>query len=65
MLRIHGLSPEQMGALVRLMADNQSFDEAPPQRGPRAVAGGAAGSDGRGAALRRSGIVPHLRLVQG
>ncbi len=66
MLRIHGLSPEQMGALLRLMADNQGFDEVPPlQPGPRPVSGGAAGDGARGAPSQRSGIEPQLRLVRG
>ncbi len=66
MLRIHGLRPDQMGALLRLMADNQGFDEAPPaRRGLRPVPGGAARRERRSASPRRSGIEPRLRLVQG
>ncbi|MFQ5346359.1 MAG: hypothetical protein ACE5ED_00760 [Rhodothalassiaceae bacterium] len=79
MLRIHGLSGEQLGALLRLMADNQSFediDDAAAGKqsfediddaaaGSKRAQGGTAPGQAVPALPTKGGIARWLRLVQG
>jgi len=33
-MRLYGLTPEQLGAILRLAADNQNFEDEPPAARP-------------------------------
>lgn len=59
MMRVHGLTPEQLGALMRLAADNQGFDDLAESPSLRVIVGG-------GASRRTPGkrVVPELVVVK-
>jgi len=62
MIRIRGLSREQLAALMQLAEDNQSFEAAESAPGLRVVEGGCPKSQ-RSHLQSKDGIAPPLHVV--